>query len=80
MTYRDKIVDEVRAIREQLCNKAGSLENILDTLRKEESTHPGRMAKPPAPDYGAQPASVPGRHKKIALPLCAEDRAKYGKE
>ena len=45
MTYRDEIVDEVRAIREQLCNRAGSLENLLATLRAEETDHAGRMAK-----------------------------------
>ncbi|MEI6209141.1 MAG: hypothetical protein WCP20_20370 [Desulfuromonadales bacterium] len=45
MTYHDEIVAEVRDIREQLCNQAGSLDNLLATLRAEEAKHPGRMAK-----------------------------------
>jgi hypothetical protein len=45
MTYRDEIVDEVRAIREQICSRAGSLENLLNTLRSEEAANTGRIAK-----------------------------------
>ena len=68
MTYRDEIVDEVRAIREQLCNQAGSLDNLLTKLRDEEAAHPERMAKH---------LNVYGKKQKITIPHCAEDRAQY---
>ncbi len=74
MTYRDEIVDEVRAIREQLCNQAGNLDNLLVTLRAEEATHVGRMAKhlkapKKAQNSGLYGADVFGGTQKSALPL-----------
>ena len=78
MTYRDEIVDEVRAIREQLYNRAGSLENLLATLRAEETDHAGRMAKDlnengKIPKSGLYWANQAGRDRK-----CAEDKMQYG--
>ena len=74
MTYRDEIVDEVRAIREQLCNQAGSLENLLATLRVEEAVQAERMAKDlnahgKIPKSGLYRANLLGRDQK-----CAEDK------
>jgi hypothetical protein len=70
MTYRDEIVDEVRAIREQICKRAGSLENILNTLRSEEAANTGRIAK--------RRHKASGIVREVAMPLCAEDKANYG--
>ena len=85
MTYRDEIVDEVRAIREQLCNQAGNLDNLLVILRGEETVHPERMARNlnasgKAQNSDLHQVSVSCRHRKSAVPLCAEDGAKYGKK
>ena len=77
MTYRDEIVDEVRAIREQLCNRAGSLENLLATLRAEETDHAGRAKdlnkNGKIPKSGLYRANQAGRDQK-----CAEDKMQYG--
>jgi hypothetical protein len=78
MTYRDEIVDEVRAIREQLCNRAGSLENLLATLRAEEMDHAGRMAKDlnkngKIPKSGLYRVNQADRDQK-----CAEDKMQHG--
>jgi hypothetical protein len=83
MVYRDEIVDEVRAIREQLCNQAGNLDNLLATLRTEELTHSGRIAKHPNSSVKAHNSGIYGvgafcNVRKGAIPLCAEEKAKYG--
>ena len=83
MTYRDEIVDEVRAIREQLCNQAGDLDNLLAILRTEELTHTGRIAKHPNRSVKAHNSGIYGmgafcKTRKGAIPLCAEDKMKYG--
>ena len=83
MTYRDEIVDEVRAIREQLCNQAGDLDNLLAILRTEELTHSGRIAKHPNRSVKAHKSKSYGddafcKARKGAIPLCADDKAKYG--
>jgi hypothetical protein len=84
MTYHDEIVDEVRAIRTHLCNQAGTLDNLLATLRAEELTHTGRMAKQLNGFgkvknfglYGVPP--VFDKTHKVVIPLCAEDEVTYG--
>ena len=83
MTYRDEIVDEVRAIREQLCNQAGDLDNLLAILRTEELTHSRRIAKHPNRSVKAHKTKLYGdgafcKASKGSIPLCAEDKAKYG--
>lgn len=83
MTYHDEIVDEVRAIRAQLCNQAGNLDSLLATLRTEELTHSGRMAKHlngsgKVINSVLHGVGVFGKTHKGAIPLCAEDEVKYG--
>jgi hypothetical protein len=83
MTYRDEIVDEVRGIREQLCNRAGNLDNLLAILRAEELTHSGRIAKHPNSSVKAHNSRIYGvgafcKARKGAILLCAEDKTKYG--
>jgi len=82
MTYRDEIVDEVRAIREQLCNQAGSLDNLLVILRGEETAHPGRIARNinvsgKSQNSDLHRVSVFGKRQNTAVPLCAEEGATY---
>ena len=74
MTYQDEIVDEVRAIREQICLKAGSLENLLATLRVGEEEHPGRMAKRVA---GTEYDQFRDKVNVSGKALCAEPEEKY---
>ena len=83
MTYRDEIVDEVRAIREQLCNQAGCLDNLLAKLRAEEAKHAGRVAKNVDTISQVHKSDVKriyqiNRKQKTVFPMCAEDSTKYG--
>ena len=83
MTYRDEIVAEVRDIREQLCKRAGNLDNLLAILRAEELTHSGRVTKHPNSSVKAHISGIYGvgascKAKKDAIPLCAEGNTKYG--
>ena len=83
MTYHDEIVDEVRAIRAHLCNQAGNLDNLLATLRTEELTHAGRMAKQLNATGKVKNSELHGvgvfnKIRKGAIPLCAEGEVKYG--
>ena len=76
MTYRDEIVDDVRAIRETICTQAGNLDNLLAMLRSEEVANAGRMAKQPvASDSGN--LLVVGSSLLVDRAVCAEPAAKY---
>ncbi len=74
MTYQDEIVDEVRSVREQICLKAGSLENLLVTLRVGEDAHPERMAKRAG---GAEYDQCRNKSNVSGKAVCAAPEEKY---
>ena len=46
-TITDAIVDEVRAIREKICQQFGNdVDRLCDHLQDLEQTHPERLVKP----------------------------------